>query len=145
MRSRCESQAAAAVEFALVLPVLLVLLLGLLQFGLTLATLQGLEAATREGARLAAVGRDVTYAEVAGAVRGASPPFLAPEAIAVTVNGGTAGGWCPASVADGAEVTVTVTARVAAGAYGVDLLPGLSPPPLTAEGVFRCEAPHGAP
>lgn len=141
-----DVRGASAVEFALVLPVLLLLLFGILQFGVTLAALQGLEAATREGARLAALGRDVGAAEVTAAVRDATPPFIDPDAIAVTINGGSGGGWCPASVADGAEVTVTVTARVAGSAYGIELLGGvgIDNPPLEAVGVFRCEAPHGA-
>lgn len=43
------------VEFALILPVLMILLLGLLEFGFVFAHHQGLEYATREGARTASV------------------------------------------------------------------------------------------
>jgi Flp pilus assembly protein TadG len=46
---------AAAVEFALIVGVLVMLLFGMLQFGLTFFELQNLRSATREGGRLAAV------------------------------------------------------------------------------------------
>ena len=46
---------AAAVEFALIAGVLAMLIFGMLQFGLAFFQLQNLRAATREGARLAAV------------------------------------------------------------------------------------------
>src|SRR6476620_8783670 len=47
---------AAAVEFALIVGVLAMLIFGLLQFGLTFFELQQLRAAAREGGRLGAVG-----------------------------------------------------------------------------------------
>ncbi|HYJ60206.1 MAG TPA: TadE/TadG family type IV pilus assembly protein [Actinomycetota bacterium] len=46
---------AAAVEFALIAGVLAMLIFGMLQFGLAFFQLQTMRAATREGARLAAV------------------------------------------------------------------------------------------
>jgi Flp pilus assembly protein TadG len=47
---------AAAVEFALIIGVLAMLIFGMLQFGLTFFELQNLRAATREGGRIGAVG-----------------------------------------------------------------------------------------
>jgi Flp pilus assembly protein TadG len=47
---------AAAVEFALIVGVLAMLIFGMLQFGLTFFELQNLRAATREGGRIGAVG-----------------------------------------------------------------------------------------
>src|SRR5487761_1588895 len=47
---------AAAVEFAIVLPVLVLLLFGVIQFGLAYNRQQGLNAAVREGSRLASIG-----------------------------------------------------------------------------------------
>lgn len=47
---------AAAVEFALIVGVLVMLIFGMLQFGLAFFQLQNLRAATREGARAGAVG-----------------------------------------------------------------------------------------
>lgn len=46
---------AAAVEMALIMPLLFTLLFGIVVFGITLFRQQGLEAAVREGGRLAAV------------------------------------------------------------------------------------------
>jgi Flp pilus assembly protein TadG len=53
-RARGE-EGAAAVEFALIVGVLAMLLFGMLQFGLAFFQLQNLRAATREGARIGAV------------------------------------------------------------------------------------------
>ena len=47
---------AAAVEFALIVGVLAMLIFGMLQFGLTFFELQNLRASAREGGRLGAVG-----------------------------------------------------------------------------------------
>src|SRR5437773_7197500 len=47
---------AAAVEFALIIGVLAMLIFGMLQFGLTFFELQNLRASAREGGRLGAVG-----------------------------------------------------------------------------------------
>jgi len=58
---------ASAVEFALVLPVLALLLFGIIQFGLVFLQTQGLEGAAREGGRVASVGADVTA--ISSAVR----------------------------------------------------------------------------
>ena len=46
---------AAAVEFALIVGVLAMLIFGMLQFGVAFFELQNLRAATREGARVGAV------------------------------------------------------------------------------------------
>jgi Flp pilus assembly protein TadG len=46
---------AAAVEFALILPVLLLILVGIIQFGIVWSQWQVMEGAAREGARCAAV------------------------------------------------------------------------------------------
>lgn len=59
MRSRLpEQEGAAAVEFALIAGVLMLLIFGMLQFGVAFFELQNLRAASREGARLGAVGAD---------------------------------------------------------------------------------------
>ena len=50
---------AAAVEFALIAGVLAMLIFGMLQFGIAFFQLQNLRAATREGARVGAVGATV--------------------------------------------------------------------------------------
>src|SRR5437870_8076749 len=57
IRQRLDREdGAAAVEFALIIGVLAMLIFGMLQFGLTFFELQNLRAAAREGGRLGAVG-----------------------------------------------------------------------------------------
>ena len=61
---------AAAVEFALVVGLLFVILFGIMEFGLAFFETQNLRSATREGARAAAIGGDsdeITKALVDGA------------------------------------------------------------------------------
>ncbi len=56
MRSRARGEeGAAAVEFALIVGVLAMLIFGMLQFGVAFFELQNLRAATREGSRVGAV------------------------------------------------------------------------------------------
>src|SRR5262245_65407382 len=61
---------AAAVEFALIVGVLAMLIFGMLQFGLAFFQLQNLRAATREGARVGAV--DGTAQDMRDRVQNAS-------------------------------------------------------------------------
>ncbi len=61
IRARLHRQdGAAAVEFALIVGVLAMLIFGMLQFGLTFFELQNLRASAREGARIGAVGATPT-------------------------------------------------------------------------------------
>lgn len=69
MRSRGEA-GQAAVEFAIVLPVALVVVLGVVQVGLALRNELAVNVAAREGARAAAVTTDMSAA-AAQAARGA--------------------------------------------------------------------------
>lgn len=88
-------------EFALVLPVLALLLFAVIQFGIVFNNYVTLTDATRAGARKAAVGRqlsDPTGATV-GAVRG-SASDLTQSKLGVTVSST----WQP-----GADVSVTAT------------------------------------
>lgn len=58
-RAPRSERGAAAVEFALVMPILLLLIFGLIQYGLYFWALQGGADAARHGARLSAVGNPV--------------------------------------------------------------------------------------
>ena len=90
------SQGQTAVEFALVLPLLLLILMGIIEFGRLWETTNILTSAAREGARVAAV-----TAPNAGMVQTAAQNVLTAGNIAgatVTVNGPNAA----------REVTVTV-------------------------------------
>jgi TadE-like protein len=50
-----DERGAVAVELALTLPILIMLVFGIIEFGITFNRLQGLHAAAREGARVGAV------------------------------------------------------------------------------------------
>ncbi|GAB2764900.1 TadE/TadG family type IV pilus assembly protein [Sinomonas soli] len=73
MRTSDSERGAAAVEFAIVLPVLLVLLLGIIDFGRAFSAQQTLTYAAREGARTMALGQGTTAA--LSAARSAAAPL----------------------------------------------------------------------
>jgi hypothetical protein len=94
---------AAAVEFALVVSLLFVLLFGIMEFGLAFFELQNLRSATREGARAAAVGgnRDEVRAAIVNGSSGSLPD---------SYDGFTPSGDGPfcTSANHGAEIEVTL-------------------------------------
>ena len=128
-----RDRGAAAVEFALLLPVLLLLVFGLIDFGRALNAQITLTQVAREGARLAALGQSNVVSRTQAAATGLSP---------VTVNPGTA---CPANAGTGVNAVVQVSytyylvtpvsaiARMFGGSgYGSAIS-------LTATGVMPCE------
>ena len=130
-----KEDGAAAVEFALIVGVLAILVFGLLEYGLAFWQVQNLRAATREGARVAAVGGD--NADIRAAMVGsASGSLTGGEAISVTP---------PVCDADalGDQVTVRITGGLSGAvqeAFEVSI-PFLPPFTLTPDlsGTFRCE------
>jgi len=95
-RRRGEERGASAVEFALIVPVLLLVVFGVINFGILMAQKASLSNATRVGARYATVNAYTatthTCASVIDRVRNAAPTFgianttAAKQAIAVTVK-----------------------------------------------------------
>lgn len=141
MKWRREDGAVLA-EFAVVFPLLALLLIGIIQFGLAFSRAQGMEAAAREGARLAAIGRTVEFSDVEQAARSAAPLFITATHIDVEINGESpTENWC----ADAGD-TVTVGVSITPGErsrYAVAIpFWGQTEPSYAANGVFRCEAPH---
>ena len=65
---RRQQDGAAAIEFALLLPLLVMLVFGISEFGTAYNRSQGMQAAVREGARFASTG-DVASSTVAARVR----------------------------------------------------------------------------
>lgn len=61
-KRRRSDHGQSVIEFALVLPILLLVVFGITEFGRALMTVNVLNAAAREGARVAAVGGDSTSA-----------------------------------------------------------------------------------
>ncbi len=130
---RCRQEAergAGLAEFALVLPILLMILFGIIEFGFALRRSQAIEAAAREGGRLASL-QSTSAADVADRVGQALglTTFDAPPVISVDPSGGCAG-------REGQSVTVTVSAphRISIPlVIDRDLT-------LTGQSVYRCEA-----
>ena len=133
MQSRIRDEhGAAAVELAIVLPILIVLVFGIFQFSLAYNRQQGLHAAAREGARLASL-PDTTSAEITQRVDDAlEGVFDDPADSDINVDPGLTQ---PCNGRSGQTVVVTVTAD-----NTVDIPMFGSPSvTLTGRGEFRCE------
>src|SRR4051812_50165187 len=129
MRAKLRGQeGAAAVEFALVVSLLFVLLFGIMEFGLAFFQLQSLRSATREGARAAAVGGD--SAEISDAIVAGSSGSL-PDGFSrytPTPPHGLADDGT--ELLEGTVAESSPPAKVeAAVAIKIPLLPALPPPP----------------
>jgi Flp pilus assembly protein TadG len=118
-RTKRDDRGAAMVEFAIVLPVLLLILMGIIEFGRAYNTQVSIQAAAREGARELALRHSSTAVE--SATRGGAP--------SVTIDG-IAQTPCPASGDGKAKVTITESFSFLVLPYG--------PLDLTATGVMRC-------
>ena len=92
---------AALVEFVIVVPLLLLLLLGIMEFGMVMHDYIMLAQGAREGARTAAIGRPVK--EIQSRVIAASLPGVTPDMVRITELDPATGGW--ATVADSASGT----------------------------------------
>jgi Flp pilus assembly protein TadG len=134
-------EGASAVEFALVLPILMLFVFGIIEFGLAYNRVQAFQAAAREAGRLSSVGIDVTVEPTLAHVRGiAGSTVNDSSAILVTVDR-----QCPARqnatnpTFVAAKVSLTEAAKNS-GAYAVKipLLQSVQPD-FSAEAVFRCE------
>ena len=147
-------EGAAAVEFALIVGVLALLIFGMLQFGLAFFQLQNLRAATREGARIGAV--DGTVADVQARVQSASG-LSAPLGSSVyvkSVTGGTAttvsnpttqpcatvNGTAPDSVIAGVDLQTAPAGVQNIFTVDIPLLPTIDLRSAEVEGEFRCES-----
>ncbi len=129
MLGREADRGAAAVEFALVLPLLVLLVFGIIDFGRMLTTKITLTEAAREGARAAAlIDADAARARVAA--------VLGPEGTTTTVDVTE----CGAAAAPTADATVVVHHRFTF-VTPVAILADLSATgeiDLTATGVMPC-------
>ncbi len=128
-----------AVEFALILPVLLLILVGTIQFGIVYSQYQVMEGAAREGARCAAVqAAGFTDCDPVARVEAALPAGYEIDPGPVTVSVGGAPGVCTEDTV-GENVTVSWPQRFSLGLLG-NLVPGLPDTVTrTVEGTFRCE------
>jgi Flp pilus assembly protein TadG len=110
-----DESGAMAVEFALVGPILLVILLGILQFGVTLNNYLELTDGVRVGGRTLAIGRATStpLTSVTNAVRSAAAN-LTPGSITITasINGASCASdsACTTALASAVGGSATVTA-----------------------------------
>ena len=146
---------AAAVEFALIVGVLAMLLFGMLQFGVAFFQLQNLRAASREGARIGAV--DGTVSDIQARVLNAAGVSTLGNAVYVrtrtgsatpaTVSGATTrpcrptSGPIPDSVIAGVNLQDPTLPGGLKDAFTVDipLMPSISLMSAQVQGEFRCE------
>jgi Flp pilus assembly protein TadG len=107
---RRSERGAAAVEFAILLPVLILILFGIIEFSIAYNHEQGLHAAAREGARVAALPQ-TTQATVIDRVRSALQGVMDSTDIQNATITVTPSGNQPCSgVPAGTHVIVTVSA-----------------------------------
>lgn len=124
-----SERGAVAVEMALVLPILILLLLGIMEFGRAFNAQVMVTNAAREGVRVMAIGRNDAAAQNA-AVRAADllNPDIIPANVLITRSNGGAVNTC----ATGATATVNIT-------YSLSTLTGIAGPfTLKGKGVMLC-------
>lgn len=109
-KSVCGERGATAIEMALILPILIMLLFGIFQFGLVFNSYLAITHAAREGARLAAVGN---YSE--SAVRGRAFP-VDPDSVSIVYPEGQDQG-------DPVQVTVSENFDLEIPFYGAAVIP----------------------
>lgn len=121
--STTKERGSVAVEFALLAPVLVMLLLGIMEFGRAYNVQISLSSAAREGVRVMAIGNDATAARTAAKKAAtALQPALTDANIAVS----------PATCTTGAQVTFTIT-------YTLATMTGIAGPfPMQGKGVMVC-------
>jgi Flp pilus assembly protein TadG len=121
-----RERGAAAVEFGLILPLLLLLVGGAIDFGRLYYDVVVLSNAARDGARLATMGTSYTTTDIQNRVVQAALP-LAVSAPVV----GTCG-------APGTGVTVTVTRATPFDWTLLGIVPGLTAPVLQGRATMTC-------
>ncbi|AXJ08255.1 TadE/TadG family type IV pilus assembly protein [Arthrobacter sp. PM3] len=121
--SKTSERGAVAVEFALLAPVLVMLLLGITEFGRAYNAQVTLSAAAREGVRVMAIGNSPTAARTAAKnAATAMKPALTDTNISIS----------PATCTTGAQVTLRIT-------YSLATMTGIAGPfAMEGKGVMLC-------
>lgn len=134
--SRASERGAAAVEFAIVVPVLVSLLLGIMEFSRAYNAQAELSAAAREAARVMAMADRTATAQAAAQVNARTAAkntavSLQPGLQESAVQFGTP---CPSTIATGTSPQTTVTIT-----YTLSTLTGIAGPfTMTAKGAMLC-------
>lgn len=121
--SHNSERGAAAVEFAILLPLLVMLVLGTIEFGRAYNAQITLTNAARDGVRVMAITNDPTSAKAAAKTAAASvSTTIAISDVTLSTNACSAG----------AQVTLTIT-------YNLSTITGIAGPfPMTGKGVMLC-------
>jgi Flp pilus assembly protein TadG len=121
--STTRERGSVAVEFALLAPVLIMLLLGIMEFGRAYNVQISLSSAAREGVRVMAIGNSPSAARTAAKNAATTlKPGLADTNITIS----------PATCTTGAQVTFTIT-------YTLATMTGIAGPfPMQGKGVMVC-------
>ncbi|MHC6221950.1 TadE/TadG family type IV pilus assembly protein [Arthrobacter sp. MMS24-S77] len=121
--ARASERGAVAVEFALLAPVLVLLLLGIMEFGRAYNAQVSLSNAAREGVRVMAISNDQTAAKTAAKNAAVS---LNPQLADANFT------FSPASCTSGTQMSVTIK-------YTLSTLTGIAGPfPMQGVGVMVC-------
>ncbi|WP_164205951.1 TadE/TadG family type IV pilus assembly protein [[Micrococcus luteus] ATCC 49442] len=133
MKRKQKERGAVAVEMAIVLPLLLLILIGTMEFGRVFNVQNSLTQAAREGARHAAINYNKDALDVEGTALGAAPTL---EDLGVTVddNASACGPNLDVEVSTSVELG-SLSGFLDAGWFGS---PGIFPMTLTGVGVMRC-------
>ena len=131
MRSLHRERGASAVEFALVAPLLFMLIFGIIGFGIAFMQLQTIRGAVREGARISAVGASASQVQ---------------QKVADTSTGIVPAGQVVVTSCPGRNTTVDTTASFDTGllnggagiVVSIPLLPDIHMSPVVSA-QFRCE------
>ncbi|WP_455834993.1 TadE/TadG family type IV pilus assembly protein [Pseudarthrobacter siccitolerans] len=125
---RASERGAVAVEFAIVAPVLVMLLLGIVEFSRAYNAQASLSAAAREGVRVMAITGNQTTARSAAKTAAVS---LRPGLQDMNINFGAP---CPAMVSTGTSPQTTITIT-----YSLSTMTGIAGPfTMTGKGAMLC-------
>jgi Flp pilus assembly protein TadG len=121
--SKTSERGAVAVEFALLAPVLVMLLLGITEFGRAYNAQVTLSSAAREGVRVMAIGNSPTAARTAAKNASSTlKPALTDANITIT----------PSTCTTGSQVTLKIT-------YSLAMMTGIAGPfTMEGKGVMLC-------
>lgn len=128
-RHRLRERGAAAVEFALILPILLILVGGVIDFGRLYYTQIQLANAARDGVRLAALGTTYTTSQIQDRTATAAQPLAVVASTGVTVT---------ACSGAGTSAVVKVVPQTAFSWTVLGMVPGIPLPALQGKATMTC-------